>query len=111
MVVLPLLLLACNPYASVDLPTSPAHDLDRDGWLHVDGDDDPYLCRDPDTLQLATCPWERPADALLSCDASGCHGDYDFSTNDPDYDRHLHGSAGPSCYACHDQVWSDKKER
>lgn len=94
-----------------DPPAEPAHDNSEDGYLHATGYEDPFLCRDPDDRDSVTCPWERPPDSLLSCDASGCHGDFDFSEGSPDFERHLHGSAGPSCYSCHGQEWSDKKER
>lgn len=52
-----------------------------------------------------TCPDARPVDELLSCDATGCHGNYDFENSSATLVRDLEGSDGPSCYSCHDKKW------
>ncbi len=78
------------------------------GAYHARLYEEPFLCLDAQTGVAVTCPTDgRPDDKNLSCDAAGCHGDYDYS---PDYDpaaRQLHGSDGPSCYSCHGEEWKD----
>jgi hypothetical protein len=69
----------------------------------------PFTCGDPaqpDAAEGVPCPAVRPVDDLLSCDASGCHGDFDFSEA-TSQNRDLIGSDGPSCYACHGDEWND----
>ncbi len=115
-----LMMLACAGY-DFDPPDLPRHDEQEDeaelngapllkSGRHADLMDTPFLCRDPSTGDAVACPEARPADENLSCDASGCHGDFDYS---PGYDRstrHLRGSDAPSCYACHDREWSGRQE-
>ncbi len=113
-----LILLACPSY-EFDPPDTPRHN-DNESEASLDGapimksgrhaelKDYPFLCTDPSTGKTVGCPTTgRPADENLSCDASGCHGDYDYS---PDFDvskRHIRGSDGPSCYSCHAREWSN----
>ena len=114
------LMLACASY-DFDPPEFPAHNETESepslegapifkSGRHAELMEDPYLCLDPGNGNPVACPDERPADENLSCDASGCHGDFDYS---PDYDRskrHLRGSDGPSCYSCHEREWSNRQE-
>ena len=92
-------------------PDEPVHDSYQDGYAHARGKSSPFLCRDPDTDALVTCPDTRPEPAWLSCDAAGCHGDFDYSPTTDPADRALHGADGPSCYTCHGRTWSEVKER
>ncbi|MBX2802221.1 MAG: hypothetical protein KTR31_31355 [Myxococcales bacterium] len=93
---------------SSDPPEQPAHDEDEDGARHARGYEVPYLCGDPSGGGFAACPDDvRPEPNDLSCDASGCHGGYDFDPGTAVAERHLRGSEGPSCWACHLQrEWS-----
>ena len=106
-------LLAGCATTTFEPPADPPHDDREEGYAHARGKDNPYLCRDPETGGRITCPDERPATADLSCDAAGCHGDFDFGeTFQIASDlRHLLGSDGPSCWTCHDREWSKQKER
>lgn len=90
------------------LPDVPAHDRAVDGVLHALGMETPFLCASPDGTKVVTCPDTRPPDARLSCDASGCHGDFDYTPGTNPETRSLLGSDGPSCFACHGEVWSDR---
>lgn len=96
---------------SFDPPELPAHDDDEDGALHAAGKEYPFLCGDPaDPSRAIECTGPRPGDALLSCDATGCHGSYDFSRPGGEVSgRHLFGSEGASCYTCHGTEWEDTK--
>ncbi|MCB9679086.1 MAG: hypothetical protein H6737_28550 [Alphaproteobacteria bacterium] len=92
-----------------DPPSEPAHTVSQEGVMHARGYDTPYLCGDP-SGRRTTCPDDiRPARADLSCDASGCHGDYTYSPDFAQADRHLLGSDGPSCFTCHGQRWSEQR--
>jgi hypothetical protein len=116
-----LVLVACGP--SFEPPDMPPHnDLeggeffsdDVQGYIYVEAwhagrKEVPYLCGDPETGQAVTCPQERLADKHLSCDAAGCHGDFDFGGPAEDDSRHVRGSDGPSCYTCHTREWSTRK--
>ena len=116
-----LMMLACASY-DFDPPEHPRHyrsesEASLDGGaplmksgFHAALMDTPYLCMDPITEQQTACPDERPADAHLSCDASGCHGDFDYSPGADRSARHLRGSDGPSCYSCHEKEWSSRQE-
>ncbi|MFT5683598.1 MAG: hypothetical protein ACI8RZ_004530 [Myxococcota bacterium] len=115
-----LMMLACASY-DFDPPDTPRHseqesETDFNGapifksGRHADLMDDPYLCKDPSTGNAVACPDTRPADENLSCDASGCHGDFDYSSGFDRSTRHLRGSDGPSCYSCHNQEWSGRQE-
>ena len=88
-------------------PQTPAHNKEEDGFLHARDNENPFLCRDPETGQRGACPTDgiRPADENLSCDAVGCHGGNDF-TVEGSAERHLYGSDGPSCYFCHEREWN-----
>ena len=120
---LPLLTLllsaACAPALEMSPPDDPPHTdvegdwVDGQGYVeaaHARGKDVPFLCRDPDSGAMVSCPSERPANAGLSCDAAGCHGDTEFGVT-ADEDRHLDGSDGPSCWLCHDREWSSRTTR
>ena len=108
--------------SSFDPPDLPAHDdLESEEWegsgsslllvgWHADDKDSPFLCRDPDSGKRVTCPEERPAQENLSCDAAGCHGDFTYAPGADQSARHLRGSDGPSCYFCHNQKWSSRKD-
>jgi hypothetical protein len=93
-------------------PDRPHDILEQDdgvsGW-HARGYNNPYLC-----LSMSggseTCPDDVfPAVSQLSCDSAGCHGSYDYDPATSQASRALTGSAGPSCFTCHDKEWSDKK--
>jgi len=103
-----LTLLACQS-REFEPPTTPAHTIEEDGFLHARGFERPFLCRDPVTGDRGPCPIGRPARGNLSCDAAGCHGDNNYD-EPPDVERSLHGSDGPSCWTCHDQEWSGRVE-
>lgn len=106
-----LVLSACGPMlAGADPPAEPVHDDYEEGYAHARGKETPYLCLDPATGAREACLTDRPAAANLSCDAAGCHGDFSFDPGQLDADRHLLGSDGPSCWTCHDQEWSERKE-
>lgn len=95
---------------SFDPPSLPAHDDSEDGFMHAAGKSSPFLCRD-DSGREEACPddvW--PAPQNLSCDASGCHGTYEYSPEQPWADRDLEGSDGPSCYTCHGREWSERMD-
>ena len=106
--VLVLAFAACGQPTFDRLPVSIPHSVEEDGALHAERLEDPFLCGDPDRPmdldRTAPCPTARPVDALLSCDASGCHGTYDFT---PTSTRQLWGGEGPSCYTCHGEKWID----
>lgn len=115
-----LILLACASY-EFDPPDSPRHykneseaEFNRAPLMksgqHAELMDVPFLCMDPTTGNAVVCPTTRPADENLSCDASGCHGDFDYSADADRSTRHLRGSDGPSCYSCHDKEWSSRQE-
>ncbi len=68
----------------------------------------PFLCgSSAEGRQGVDCPPDRPADDLLSCDAIGCHGGFDFAAPVELSQRHLRGSDGPSCYTCHGEEWEN----
>jgi len=113
--------LGCTSY-DFDPPEHPLHEYQEDEFGVGPGSSlikqgrhaalmrTPFLCLDTETGRAERCLDGRPEDDLLSCDASGCHGDFDYST-DADRDRrHLRGSDGPSCYSCHDKVWSSRQD-
>lgn len=78
--------------------------------MHALRFESPFSCGDPanpGSSRGVPCPDERPADDLLSCDATGCHGGFDFSEPAATAVRHLYGSEGPSCYTCHGEKWKD----
>jgi hypothetical protein len=114
-----LMLLACASY-EFDPPDTPRHfERESEASLgapimksgrHAELMDTPFLCRDPASGAAVACPDARPADENLSCDASGCHGDFDYSPDADRSQRHLRGSDGPSCYSCHRQEWSGRQE-
>ncbi len=84
------------------------HSVSEDGVRHASGNNTPFLCRDGGSS--ATCPddvW--PATEELSCDASGCHGSYDYDPATPASERALDGDVGPSCYDCHGTEWNGTK--
>ena len=71
----------------------------------------PFLCGsplDPDPEAGVECPTDRPADRLLSCDAIGCHGGFEFAAERTGLIRHLYGSEGPSCYTRHGEEWNEE---
>ena len=78
------------------------------GW-HAEGYKTPYLCLDA-SGNTTTCPDDAwPDRSELSCDASGCHGTYDYDPATPQDGRALDGHMGPGCFECHEQEWNDKK--
>lgn len=84
----------------------PKHEVDQDGALHAVRFDIPFLCGvKGDERQGVPCDTTRPARDLLSCDAAGCHGGYEFVESGPGSVRDLRGSEGPSCYTCHGRKW------
>lgn len=104
-------LTACrqHPFATEQVLTiRKVHDAasDNGGYLHARSLEDmqPFFCL-VDGVQ-APCPTgERPANGDLSCDAAGCHGDYDYQADTPVDSRQLHGGEAPSCFACHERNW------
>lgn len=116
----PLMLSACVGY-NFDPPDLPPHDqlydvadagqapLVRAG-RHAALMRTPFLCLDTQTGRAEACPDDRPEDPRLSCDAAGCHGDFDYAPGSDRSTRHLRGSDGPSCYSCHTDVWSSRQE-
>ena len=85
------------------------HGKNEDGAWHAYDNEYPFLCLDA-SGSPTTCPddvW--PETERLSCDAAGCHGSYDYDPATPQSSRNLDGSAGPSCWTCHDKEWSDAK--
>ena len=100
----------CGP-GSFAPPDSPAHDDGVEGAPHALGKKYPFLCGDPeDPMHAIECTGPRPPDRLLSCDAAGCHGSYDFSVPGGQASgRHLFGSEGASCFTCHDETWDDDR--
>ena len=93
-----------------DPPSEPAHTDSEDGFMHAEGKDTPFLCGDGDGRHIA-CPDDiRPEPRNLSCDASGCHGAYEYDPSQPQDARDLRGSDGPSCYTCHGTEWSSRKD-
>lgn len=95
---------------SFDPPDNPPHDQIEDGFRHARGYEVPFLCKDPTRPGYSACPDDiRPLRENLSCDASGCHGDYSFTPSEPTEQRHLLGADGPSCWTCHDREWSDQR--
>jgi hypothetical protein len=112
-----LALWGCAPELKLDPPEDPPHAYIYNEWVygvgpvqaaHAAGASRPYLCTDPESGQSVSCPSQRPANANLSCDAAGCHGDTDYGSPLAQ-ERHLEGSDGPSCWTCHGQTWSDRK--
>ncbi len=90
-------------------PTDPPHDVVEDGVAHARGMEVPFLCLDPSGAGFTDCPTDlRPVRGNLSCDASGCHGDHDYTPGADPTARHLLGSDGPSCYTCHEREWSEQ---
>ena len=100
--------------SSSGLPADRPHTIveSEDGisGRHAVGHETPYLCLDASGASV-TCPddvW--PDRSELSCDASGCHGTYDY---DPaTTGRVLTGGGdygGPSCYTCHEDEWDSAK--
>lgn len=103
---------AC-PQSEFEPPAEPAHVIEKDGFLHALRQKKPFLCGDAADVTGEVgvpCPPDRPADNLLSCDAIGCHGGFEFSQGQTDPTRHLRGSEGPSCYSCHDDKWNEKED-
>jgi hypothetical protein len=102
-----LLLIACTEEApsTPNLPSSPAHGDSQGGRMHALGKSSPFLC----DAGTTACPDTEPETTRLSCDSIGCHGDFDYTAGTLAEDRHLHGSDGPSCYACHDKLWSSRQ--
>ena len=91
-------------------PDDPPHVEEHGGAMHAIRAEDPFSCGIEGSLRAkrgVPCPTERPADLLLSCDASGCHGTFDFSAPADTAVRELRGSEGPSCYTCHGEKWED----
>ncbi len=88
----------------------PPHVVEEDGHLHARGNETPFLCGDASTGARVACPTQPPALENLSCDASGCHGSYDYDPATPQDDRSLDGDDAPSCYDCHGKEWNDRKE-
>jgi len=91
-------------------PDQPPHDVREGGHLHAARFEDPFSCgdpADPNARRGVPCPTERPEDARLSCDASGCHGGFRFGATTSTTVRELFGSEGPSCYTCHGEKWKD----
>jgi hypothetical protein len=100
-------LVACLP-GPFGPPSVPAHDVLEDGVLHARGKDTPYLCVDT-TGKHGPCPEQRPSDARLSCDSSGCHGTFDYVVSIDDAERNVRGDNAPSCWICHDREWNERK--
>ena len=89
-------------------PEHPPHDEEEDGALHARRYETPFLCGRPDRPDRGeVCPPVRPPDDLVSCDAAGCHGTFDFTEDAARAARDLIGSDGPSCYTCHGREWED----
>jgi hypothetical protein len=92
-------------------PAEPAHDVEHGGHYHAVRLEDPFSCGiagSPNAKRGTPCPTVRPQeDALLSCDASGCHGGFDFTAAAAAGLRELRGGEGPSCYTCHGEKWKD----
>lgn len=117
---------ACAP-TTFTPPEWPKHDQEADGYLHAMGREFPFLCpepgSDPASPQFGTecAVRERSAsstaadatrDAFLSCDSIGCHGEYDYrAPGGAVVGRHLLGSEGPSCYACHERKWNKQEPK
>ena len=94
-----------------DPPDAPAHSKKEDGFLHGRRLESPFSCGDPQKpTRAVACPTERPPDELLSCDAIGCHGGFEFGAAPNPASRHLRGSEGPSCYTCHGNKWDEKED-
>jgi len=114
---LPLLLVFAAAGACAELsftpPDYPVHDDREDGRDHARLKKYPFLCgdtQDPARTRVP-CPDTRPSDPQRwSCDSSGCHGNFDYTAATRDQ-RHLRGSDGPSCYACHDVEWKSNKDK
>lgn len=124
---------ACAP-TTFTPPEWPKHDQEQDDFLHALGRDFPFLCpepgSDPARPQFGTeCAVRQrsaagstaagvaaaaadDADAFLSCDAIGCHGEYDYrAPGGAVVGRHVLGSEGPSCYACHERKWNKQEPK
>lgn len=111
-------LVACGAKdGDYDPPSEPPHDDVESDWVeglgqvsaaHARGKSTPFLCHDPESGDEVLCPLERPVDRALSCDAAGCHGDFEFVEGPDSPDRHVDGSDGPSCYTCHGTEWSTR---
>jgi hypothetical protein len=87
-------------------PEHPPHDVEEGGVMHARRLETPFLCGSAARPERGeACPPARPPDDRASCDASGCHGTFDFG--DPAQRRDLIGSDGPSCYTCHGREWED----
>jgi hypothetical protein len=101
---------ACDP--SFSPPPHPPHEKKEDGALHAMRLKDPFSCGTSARSEAGVaCDTDgaRPPDDLLSCDALGCHGNFDY-TLDTSMSRALTGSEGPGCYTCHDDRWTKKKK-
>lgn len=101
-------LTACNP--SFSPPAHPPHEHQEDGALHAARFKSPFSCgvsASSETGIDCNTDGVRPADDLLSCDALGCHGSFDFTTA-TSINRALTGSEGPSCFTCHGDKWSEE---
>ncbi len=102
--------LACSPSFD-NTPESVPHDKEEGGAMHAERLEKPFLCGDPNRLdepeEGVLCPDTRPAlDFLLSCDNTGCHGNFNYTSSTTD-NRKLWGNEGPSCYTCHGEKWDD----
>jgi hypothetical protein len=101
-------LVACDP--SFSPPAHPPHEEEEDGALHAVRFKDPFSCgtsaRSENGVACKT-DGVRPLDDLLSCDAIGCHGGFDYTPN-TSMTRALTGSEGPSCYTCHGDQWTEE---
>ena len=75
--------------------------------MHAIRMDNPFACGAVDDEDGGACPPDRPRDDELSCDAAGCHGNYQFKDQPMGLMRDLLGSDGPSCYTCHGAEWED----
>lgn len=105
------LLPSCSPDArDFSPPLNPPHTRSEDGYLHAARREDPFSCGISGPNDEGPCPSVRPADDLLSCDALGCHGSYQFGNQPQGLERALRGSDGPSCYTCHDEKWEDERD-
>lgn len=87
---------------------------DDDGYMHARSLENmlPYFCMEGTGVnrRQVPCPTDvRPDQRDLSCDASGCHGNYTYTPDFPASDRHLDGASGPSCFTCHDREWDDDR--